>query len=161
MKKKIFILLSVMALASASKAQNTVNATSFTTNPDQYRGMTISISGVELNTEDVRGDSFTVTRGVNTSRSRVKSLAAIPGGSTVSTGKGVSVPAAVKALCDVPKDYKIVDVNFPTDPTFKKCFIMKSSLYSTLPINQSAIKATINFKGESKIGYTITLIKLL
>ena len=141
MKKITLFLFSVLALASASHAQTPVNALDFSNNPEKYKGMTIAISGLELNTSTKAPVSVNVAGGV-----------------TVSTGKGKSATSTVR--CNAPKGYKVVDVNFPNAPTFKKCFFMKSNLYSTLPINQSAIKATINFKGEPKLGYTITLFTL-
>ena len=141
MKKITLFLLSVVALASASKAQTPVNALDFTNNPDKYKGMTISISGLELNTSIKAPVSANVASGV-----------------TVSKGKGKTVANTVR--CNAPKGYKVVNVNFPNDANFKKCFIMKNNLYSTLPINQSAIKATINFKVEPNFGYTITLFTL-
>lgn len=142
MKKITLFLFSVVALVSASKAQAPVNAIDFTNNPNNYKGMTISISGLELNTESKAPVSSSIAKG-----------------STVSKGKGTSA-AASSVRCNAPKGFKAVTVNFPNDPSFKKCFIMKSNLYSTLPINQSAIKATLTFKGDSKLGYTITLFKL-
>jgi hypothetical protein len=123
-----------------SKAQTPVKAIDFTNNPEKYKGMTISISGVELNTK--------VT----------KSVTKIASGSTVSTGKGVASASTLR--CKAPKGYSVATVNFPNDPSFKKCFIMKTSVYATLPINQSAINSTIVFKGDSKISYTITYFKL-
>lgn len=145
MKKITLFLFSVLALASASKAQTPVNATDFTSNPEKYKGMTISISGVQFNTE-IKAPTSTSVSG---------------GGVAVSPGKGATAaPAAGATRCNAPKGYKAVDVNFPTDPTFKKCFVMKNSLYASLPINQSAINATITFKGDTKLGYTITLFKL-
>jgi hypothetical protein len=143
MKKITLILFSVFALATASKAQTPVNATAFTTNPDKFKGMTISISGVELNTEVKTPTGTTVASGT-----------------VVATGKGAAVPATPVNRCKAPKGYTIVDVNFPTDPSFEKCFIVKNSIYASLPINQSSITAKITFKGDSKLGYTITLIKL-
>jgi hypothetical protein len=142
MKKITLFLFSILALVSVSKAQTPVKAIDFTNNPEKYKGMTISISGVELNTK--------VT----------KSVTKVASGSTVSTGKGAPAPSANTLHCKAPKGYSVATVNFPNDPSFKKCFIMKTSVYATLPINQSAIKSTITFKGESKINYTITLFKL-
>ena len=142
MKKITLFLFSVVAFASASKAQAPVNANDFTANPDNYKGMTISISGVEINTA-----------------AKTQVAAAVASGSTVSKGAGVSA-ATSTIRCNVPKGYKVANVNFPNDPNFKACFIMKSSLYATLPLNQSAINAKITFKGETKLGFIITLIKL-
>ncbi len=141
MKKITLFLFSVVALVSVSKAQTPVNALDFSNNPNKYKGMSISISGLELSTTIQAPTSAKVASGV-----------------TVSAGKGKSAAAAVR--CNAPKGYKLVDVNFPNDPTFKRCFFMKSNLYSTLPVNQSAIKATITFKTESKFGYTISTFKL-
>jgi hypothetical protein len=143
MKKITLFLFSVVAFASASKAQAPVNANDFTANPDNYKGMTISISGVEINTA---------------AKTQV-AAAAVASGSTVSKGAGVSA-ATSTIRCNVPKGYKVANVNFPNDPNFKACFIMKSSLYATLPLNQSAINAKITFKGETKLGFIITLVKL-
>jgi len=140
MKKITLFLFSIVALVSVSKAQTPVKAIDFTNNPEKYKGMTISISGVELNTK------------VTTPGTSVAS------GSTVSTGKGSAAAGALR--CKAPKGYSVATVNFPNDLSFKKCFIMKSSVYASLPVNQSAIKSTITFKGDPKIGYTITLFKL-
>ena len=142
MKKITLFLFSVVAFASASKAQAPVNANDFTANPNNYKGMTISISGVEINTA-----------------AKTQVTTAVASGSTVSKGAGVSA-ATSTIRCNVPKGYKVANVNFPNDPNFKACFIMKSSLYATLPLNQSAINAKITFKGETKLGFIITLIKL-
>jgi hypothetical protein len=141
MKKITLFLFSILALVSVSKAQTPVNALDFTNNPEKYKGMTISISGVELNTK--------VT----------KSVTKVASGSTVSKGKGAA-PSAITLRCKAPKGYSVATVNFPNDPSFKKCFIMKTSIYATLPINQSAINSTIVFKGDSKLSYTITQFKL-
>ena len=140
MKKITWFLFSIVALVSVSKAQTPVKALDFTNNPEKYKGMTISISGVELNTK-------VTTPGTS-----------IASGSTVSTGKGAAAASTLR--CKAPKGYSVATVNFPNDPSFKKCFVMKTSIYASLPVNQSAIKSTITFKGDSKIGYTITLFKL-
>jgi hypothetical protein len=150
MKKITLLMFSVLALSTASKAQTPVNATDFTTNPDKFKGMSISISGVELNTEVKAPTGTTVAGG---------GVVAVGKGAAVATPTTVTSTATVNR-CKAPKGYTIVDVKFPNDPKFAKCFIMKNSVYASLPINQSAITAKITFKGDSKLGYTITLFKL-
>jgi len=143
MKKITLLVLSIIALASAALAQTSVNATEFTSNPDRFKGMTISIDGVNLHPN-------TTVPGIT-----------ISGPAVVSRGAG-SAPSGnnLVAKCNTPRGYKAIDVDFPSNPTFSKCFYMLESQYNNLPHAQDVIKAQITFKGEEKFGYIITLFKL-
>jgi len=105
--------------------------------------MTILIDGVNLHTK------ATVT-GIS-----------VGGPAVVSKGAG-SAPSGNNAVakCNTPHGYKAVDVDFPTNPTFAKCFFMSESQYNSLPPNKDIVKAEIIFKGDQKFGYIITLFKV-
>jgi len=143
MKKITLFLISILVLTSMASAQTFVNGTEFTSNPDKFKGMTISIDGVNLHP--------------NTT---VPSIA-VGGPTVISIGAG-SAPSGnnLVAKCNTPRGYKAIDVDFPSNPTFSKCFYMLESQYNNLPHAQDVIKAQIIFKGEEKFGYIITLFKL-
>jgi opacity protein-like surface antigen len=142
MKKITLLVLSIVALASAASAQ-TVNQADFTSNPDKFKGMSITIDGVNLHP--------------NTTVPSV----AVGGPAVVSVGAGSSPSGNnLVAKCNAPRSYKAIDIDFPTNPTFTKCFYMLESVYNSLPHAQDVIKAQITFKGEQNLGYIITLFKL-
>ena len=143
MKKITLFVLSIVALASAASAQTPVSATDFTSNPDRFKGMTVAIDGVNLHP--------------NTSVPGV--VAGAP--ATVSMGAG-SAPTGsnLVARCNAPRGYKAIDVDFPTNPTFAKCFFMLERQYASLPHAQDVVKAQITFKGDQNLGYIITLFKM-
>jgi hypothetical protein len=143
MKKITLLVLSIVALSSAASAQTSVNAAEFTSNPDKFKGVTILIDGVILHP--------------NTAVPNVS----VGGPAVVSMGVG-SAPSGNNAVakCNTPHGYKAVDVDFPTNPTFAKCFFMSEAQYNSLPPNKDIIKAQIIFKGDQKFGYIITLFKL-
>jgi len=143
MKKITLFVLSIVALANAASAQTSVNATEFTSNPDKFKGMTILIDGINLHT-----------------KATVTSIS-VGGPAAVSKGAG-SAPSGNNAVakCNTPHGYKAVDVDFPTNPAFAKCFFMSESQYNSLPPNKDIVKAEIIFKGDQKFGYIITLFKV-
>ena len=142
MKKITLLVLSIVALASAASAQ-TVNQADFTSNPDKFKGMSVTIDGVNLHPNTI-----------------VPSVS-VGGPAVVSMGAGSSPSGNnLVAKCNAPRNYKAIDVDFPINPTFAKCFYMLESVYKSLPHTQDVIKAQITFKGEQKFGYIITLFKL-
>ena len=50
--------------------------------------------------------------------------------------------------------------DFPTDPTFQACFFISKAMFNTLPKGQDKIQSSLTFKGDYRIGYTVTLYKL-
>jgi hypothetical protein len=138
MKKLTLLVFSIVALISSACAQVTVVGPTFTNNPEKFNGKTIS---VEVN---IRPKTTVPTISVG-------------GPSTVSTGTGTSANTVAK--CNAPRGFKALDVDFVNDPSFAKCFFISNAMFATLPIAQDAIKSTITFKGDAKVGYTISLVK--
>ena len=145
MKKITLFVLSIVALAGAASAQTVITDAQFTENTTKYNGLTVSISNLTLNPQT-----------------------AVPSGSGVTSGGAVAAPGAGKAAaaapgvirCNAPRNYRAIDVDFKNDPSFNKCFFISKTLYSSLPKGQNGLNATVTFKGDSKVGYTITLFKL-
>jgi hypothetical protein len=143
MKKITLLILSTLALASTALGQTSVNAAEFTSNPDKFKGVTISIDGVILHPN------------LPTSN--------LPSGSPAGAprGAGLTSPGSnVVANCNTPHGYRAIDVDFPSNPAFAKCFYMSEAQYNSLPHTKDVIKAQIIFKGDQKFGYIITLFKL-
>jgi hypothetical protein len=52
-----------------------------------------------------------------------------------------------------------VKVAFPADMNFTKCFFIAEAQYNALPKGQR-LNAQLTFKGDSNLGYVITLFRL-
>ena len=138
MKKITLFVLSIVALASAASAQAITKDVDFTSNADRFKGMTVTIDGVNLRpkvaiTEIKVGDPASVT-----------------------VGKGST--ANVVAKCKTPRGFKQIDVDFTSSPTFAACFFMSEAMFKTIPL-QETVKAQITFKGDKSLGYQISLFK--
>jgi hypothetical protein len=147
MKKITLLALSVFAFIGSTFAQNIQNPTAveFTTTPAKYNGATISISGVKLNP-----------------KSSVSAISVTPSGGQITAGAGSPSSAANNSIrCNAPRGFYAIDVDFPNNPSFQKCFFISGAQFNSLPKTQDGINASIMFKGDDKNGYTITLFKLL
>ena len=139
MKKITLFVLSIVALASAASAQMVTPETQFTSNPENFKGRVVIIDGVNLRPKQA------VTE------------ISVGAPSTVTIGKGST--ANVVASCKKIKGFKSIDVDFTSNPTFAKCFYLTDAMYTTLPPARDVVKAQITFKGDSSIGYIISLYK--
>ncbi len=149
MKKITVFTLSVFAFMGSIFAQNLQNPTAveFTSNPAKYNGLTISISGVKLNP-----------------KSSVSSVNVAQANGTISVGAGTpssTVKNTGTVRCATPRGFYAIDVDFPNNPSFEKCFFISGAQFNSLPKSQDGVNASIMFKGDDKVGYTITLFKLL
>ncbi len=146
MKNLCFI--AVMALMGSLSAQSlVVGPVQFTSNPAAFNGKMVSVSGVLINPSNPTPPAPGV-------------MPAAPGAS-ISAGSGT--PAALGApvvRCNAPRGFVALDVDFPTDPTFQACFYISQSMFSSLPKGQDKIQSTLTFKGDHRVGYTVTLYKL-
>ena len=138
MKKITVFVLSIVAQATAASAQIVTPQSDFTNNCDGFKGKTVTIDGVVLRPKQA---VTAITVGAPT---------------TVTVGSGTA--ANVVASCKVIKDYKSIDVDFKSNPTFAACFYMPTAMFSALPI-QDAVTAQITFKGEKSTGFFISLMK--
>ena len=141
MKKITLFALSIVALASAASAQSiAVSDAQFTSNPDNYKGKSITVA-VSLRPKATVPVATTVAVGAP---------------STVSTGSGSA--ANVVASCKkAPNGFTSIDVDFASDPKFAACFIMQKAEYDKI-VGQESVKASITFKGELSTFYTISLV---
>ena len=146
MKNLCFI--AVMALMGSLSAQGlAVDPVQFTSNPSSFNGKMVSVSGVLINPNNPTPPAPGV-------------MPAAPGAS-ISAGAGTSVaPSATVVRCNAPRGFVALDVDFPTDPTFQACFFISQAMFNGLPKGQDKIQSTLTFKGDHRIGYTVTLYKL-
>ncbi len=151
MKKITLFVLSIVGLASAAMAQGamTVNAVDFTSNPARFNGKTIAISGLKLNTTSNAPAGAVSPAGGG---APIPGLAAAPG------PMGAGAPPVTR--CNPPRGFKSLDVDFTNDPNFAKCFFISEAQYNALPKGQAQLTAQLTFKGDDRMGYTITMFKL-
>ena len=134
-----------MTLMGSLSAQSLpVDQVQFSSNPTAFNGKMVSISGILINPSNP--------------------TPAAPGAisaARVSSGSGTpAAPVASVTRCNAPRGFVALDVDFPKDPTFQACFFISQAMFNSLPKGQDKIQSTITFKGDHRIGYTITLYKL-
>ena len=153
MKKFTLFVLSIVGLASAAMAQGamTVNAVDFTSNPARFNGKTIAISGLKLDLSTAAAPTGAVSPAGG--GSAIPGLAAAPGPATP------GAPGAGVIRCNPPRGFKSLEVDFTNDPSFNKCFFISEAQYNALPKGH-ALNAQLTFKGDDRLGYTITMFKL-
>jgi hypothetical protein len=149
MKKITLLAFSIFAFIATTFAQNIQNPTAveFTTNPVKYNGATISISGVKLNP-----------------KSSVSTVSVAPPSGAITAGAGTPGTLGNSSntmRCTAPRGFYAIDIDFPNNPSFQKCFFISGAQFNSLPKTQDGLNASIMFKGDDKNGYTITLFKLL
>jgi len=154
MKKITLFVLSIVGLASAAMAQGAlpVNAVDFTSNPARFNGKTIAISGLKLDMSAAMPAPAGAVSAVG-SGSAIPGLAAAPG------APGAMGAGAAVIRCNPPRGFRSLEVDFTNDPSFAKCFFISEAQYNALPKGHT-LNAQLTFKGDDKLGYTITMFKL-
>ncbi len=154
MKKFTLFVLSIVGLASAAMAQGamSVNPVDFTSNPARFNGKTIAISGLKLNMSANGPATGPV--------SPAGGGAPIPGLNPGPAAPGPMGAGAPVIRCNPPRGFKTLDVDFTNDPNFTKCFFISEAQYNALPKGQAQLTAQLTFKGDDRMGYTITMFKL-
>ena len=147
MKKVTLFLFSIVAFAAGAMAQGamTVQAMEFTQNPARFNGKTIAISGLTVNLESATAAPGAVGGAI--------------GGPSAGAPGAMGAGAAV-VRCNPPRGFRSLDVDFSNDPNFNKCFYMSEAMYTSLPKGQPSVRAQITFKGDDRLGYTVTMYKL-
>ena len=146
MKRVSLLILGVVAMIGSALAQGSVvRPEEFTANPAKYDGQTLSVSSSILNLD---GIDITATLGVTN------------GPSTMGVGMGApSTPTPVRVVrCSAPMGFKVIDVDFKSNPTFSACFLIPQAMYDQLPKGKD-ITCTLMFKGSYNAQYTITNFK--
>lgn len=153
MKKITLFVLSIVGLASAAMAQGamTVNPVDFTSNPARFNGKTISIAGLKLDLSAAAAPTGAV--------SPAGGGAPIPGLAGGPGAPGAMGAGAPVIRCNPPRGFKSLEVDFTNDPNFAKCFFISEAQYNALPKGH-ALTAQLTFKGDDRLGYTITMFKL-
>jgi hypothetical protein len=148
MLMKNLFFIAVMTLMGSLSAQSLpVDPVRFTSNPAAFNGKMVSISRILINP--------------NNPTPAAPGVISVAPGASVSTGSGIPVaPGAPVVRCNAPRGFVPLDVDFPTDPTFQACFFISQAMFNTLPKGQDKIQSSLTFKGDYRIGYTVTLYKL-
>lgn len=141
-------------IGSLSAQSLVVDQVRFSSNPSAFSGKMISVAGVLINPETPTPPAPGVMAPAPISPSSVRVSPSAPGAPVP------PAPGAPTVRCNAPRGFVALDVDFPSDPTFQACFFMSQSMFSSLPKGQNQILSTITFKGDHRIGYTVTLYKL-
>ena len=129
----------------------TVNPVDFTSNPARFNGKTIAISGLKLDLSAAAAPTGAVSPAGG--GAAIPGLAAAPGPATP------GAPGAGVIRCNPPRGFRSLEVDFTNDPNFAKCFFISEAQYNALPKGH-ALTAQLTFKGDDRLGYTITMFKL-
>ena len=78
---------------------------------------------------------------------------------STSLPSGAISTSASDIRCLPPRGFKSVKVAFPADMNFTKCFFIAEAQYNALPKGQR-LNAQLTIKGDSNLGYVITLFRL-
>ena len=145
--KNLFFIAVMTLMGSLSAQSLPVDPVQFTSNPASFNGKMVSVSGILINpTKPTPAASGVIS---------------VASGSSVSKGAGTSAaPRTPTTRCNAPRGFVPLDVDFPTDPTFQACFFISQSMFNALPKGQDKIQSSLTFKGDHRIGYTISLYKL-
>lgn len=131
--KNLFFIAVMTLMGSLSAQSLLVGPVQFTSNPAAFNGKMVSVSGILINPSNPTPPA--------------------PGVISVAPGAPIS-------RCNAPRGFVVLDVDFPTDPTFQACFFISQSMFNSLPKGQDKIQSTLTFKGDHRVGYTVTLYKL-
>ncbi len=152
MKKITSFFAIAFALIGMSKAQMVMAGEQFSKNPAQFNGRQITIKNIQLDfSNNMAGPSGAVAPAPH---------AGAPSNAPQAPGPNGQGAAVIK--CNPPKGYVAVDVDFLADPEYKGCFFLSQAQYDQLKRQAGGQKldAQITFKGDSRMGYQISLFKI-
>ena len=154
MKKFILSIASIFALTTVfAQGAMTVNPADFTSNPARFNGKTISVSTLKINMA-----STSASPALSSVSGPVAPMSVGPVAPVAPGPVGAGAPVI---KCNAPRSFVAVDVDFPNDPNYNACFFMSEAMYKSLPKGQPSVNAMITFKGDNRMGYTITMYKLM
>lgn len=145
--KKFLLLVGIVSLFGTAIGQGAMKVTpaEFTSNSSKFNGKMVSIAPVQIVLEQKGHDPRVV--------------GPVTPGVIVSGPGPVGIGTAV-IRCNAPRSFKAVEIDFPNDPNYNACFFISEAMFNTLPKGQPSVNAEIVFKGDSRVGYTITMFKL-
>lgn len=152
MMKKL-LLLALISVAGSAAAQMAIPGASFADNPGRFNGRKVTVKDVKLNFSGEMAAPNTAVAPANLSGSiQMPSVAPGPNGN-----------GTVVNRCNPPRGFKKVNVDFNAAPNYKGCFFMPSAMYDQLKreAGGQSVSAKITFRGDVRIGYSVTFYQLL
>ena len=147
MKKLILTSLLTIGMIASSVAQMAIPGEVFASNPSRFDGRKITIKNIEIAKADPHaGPSI-----------------GGPAGSFQGAPGPVGSPTAPAAHpCRPPRGFSEVSIFFKGAPEYKGCFFMADNMKSQLDreCGHENTPAIISFRGDSRVGYHITLYRL-
>ena len=145
--KKFLLLVGIVSLFGTAIGQGAmkVSPIEFTSNSSKFNGKMISISPVQIVLDGKTHDPRVV--GPMTPN-------------VLSSGPGPAGVGTQVLRCNAPRSFKSIEIDFPSDPNYNACFFISEAMFNSLPKGQPSVNAEIVFKGDSRVGYTITMFKL-
>lgn len=143
--KNLFFIAVMTLMGSLSAQSLEIDPVQFTSKPAAFNGKMVTVSGILINPSNPTPPA--------------PGVISVAPGSSVSAGAGTSSGTSA-TRCNAPRGFVTLDVDFPADPTFQACFFISQAMFSSLPKGQDKIQSSLTFKGDHRIGYTISLYKL-
>jgi hypothetical protein len=146
--KKIYTLLFALVISVASYAQMIIPGEIFSANPARYNGRKLAIKNIEIvKSHEHHGPAI--------------------GGPAGTFHQGAPGPigspqAPAAQPCRPPRGFSPVEIKFIGDPEFRACFFMADNMKTQLDreMGHESAPAIISFRGDSRMGYHITLYRL-
>jgi len=150
MRKLLLLAVMTIGMIASSVAQMAIPGAIFTSNQARFNGRKVTIKNVQVVPSSSTFNNQTAVAPIGPSTSAV-------------TGPGNVGPIGQVTLnCRAPRGFSNVDILFLEEPDFKGCFFVADVMYKELmrQIGNESTDAQITFRGDSRIGYHITMFKL-
>lgn len=147
MKKLILILLTI-GIIGASYSQMAIPGEIFASNPARFNGRKVTIKNIEI----VKADPHTGGPSIGG-----------PAGSFQGAPGAAGTPGAPATHpCRPPRGFAQVEIHFVGAPEYKGCFFSAENMKAQLDreLGDTNTPAEISFRGDSRVGYHITLYRL-
>ena len=147
MKKLILTSLAIIGMIGSSIAQMAIPGEVFAENPARFNGRKVTLKNIEIVKVDPNGGPLI--------GGPAGTFQGAPGAAGSPTG-----PATQP--CRPPRGFSEVQVFFKGAPEYKACFFMGDMMKEAIDreMGHENAPALITFRGDSRTGYNISLIRL-
>jgi len=148
MRKLLLLSVMTIGMIASGTAQMAIPGAIFTSNQARFNGRKVTIKNVQVLPE-------------TTTNSNVAVAPINPNPVSINPGN-IGPIGQVSLNCRAPRGFSTVNILFLEEPDFQGCFFVEGVMYKELmrSLGGQATDAQITFRGDSRIGYHITMFKL-
>lgn len=137
-----------IGMIASGIAQMAIPGAIFTSNQARFNGRKVTIKNVQVVPETITNSNVAIAP-IN------------PNPVSISPGN-IGPIGKVSLNCTAPRGFHTVNILFLEDPDFQGCFFVADVMYKQLmrELGGQSVDAEITFRGDSRIGYHITMFRL-